>query len=182
MSKMSADEIRGMFARYGRNSAPRILYEADFNFLVKDEDFPGLLAHAWTIAEYPTDQLDIEVWVDWFSTTPFHDGEGNLIERPKENMVLYRGSLPENRHSLSWTTDREQAQWFANRIPGAKVYRFEAKPDDLWADYRDDRNESEVIVNAWGLGDGNVTEVGEGDPGDEEAQMVAHLVWLSNRA
>ena len=180
---MSADEIFGLFVRYGRNKAPHILYDLDEQGLVSEQDFPRLLATAYTMCEYPTDYLDIEVWVAWFGRVGFRDSEGKPIERPTEKMVLYRGALPENRHSLSWTIDREQAQWFANRIPGAKVYRLEASPNQLLADYRGGgRGEAEMVVRPYELGGWNVTQVGEGVPGGEESEMVSHMAWLSNRA
>lgn len=137
----------------GRNHGPRILVDALLDQRAPEDDLPVLVADAWTMAEYPTRCEEPHVWESLFRRIGYRNATGDQIERP-DKIVLYRGApaleLEEDSFGMSWTTSREQAQWFAERHgqDGMTVYRAEVAGDALLADYRDaDRNESEIVIN-----------------------------------
>lgn len=77
-----------------------------------------------------------------------------------ESITVYRGVNEynaENIKALSWTLNKDTAEWFANRFGNnGTVYQAEIEKQHIFAVF-DGRNESEVIVDPKYLTD--ITEV-----------------------
>lgn len=75
----------------------------------------------------------------WVSLLDLCDKEKLLAQGkpfPNDGCVAYRGSLTNNPHGLSWTTDIKEVQWILNRwkdkeMGGGTVYSATINPDDI---------------------------------------------------
>ena len=70
-------------------------------------------------------------------------------------MTVYRGTTPAIWRRMSWTTDLERAKWFADRLglfgfPDTIIATATIPPRHVLALFND-RQESEVVVNPYGL-------------------------------
>lgn len=75
----------------------------------------------------------------------------NIEQLSDDDMVtIYRGVRVNNCKGLSWTTDKQRAEWFAKRfgISGEKGYVFtgQIKKKDIIA-FFDSRNEEEIVCD-----------------------------------
>jgi hypothetical protein len=120
-----------------------------------DKELLGeLLAAAYTDNEYPVNNTPGGVYA---LRSMFKDAEyltdAPGIDLPGENITAWRGCEPEYKLGLSWTRDREQAAWFAERWDkGGEVYETSVHPDAIMG-YFLDRGEAEVVVDPLMLGD-----------------------------
>ncbi|MCT7371443.1 hypothetical protein A7R75_20810 [Mycolicibacterium llatzerense] len=96
------------------------------------------------------------MWVELFNVAGYTSA-GQPAE-PPEQVTVWRGCTPGRRHGMSWTADRDKAQWFADR-PGyasrGRVYVHRASGYELLA-YISDRNESEYVIDPQYLAGGVV--------------------------
>ena len=106
------------FHHYDRHEQLEVLYAAAFDdALPKDpEEFWQIVGQVWTRTEHPRNQ--IEAWSTVFGCSPgLNKATQEWIKQPKQ---LYRGYLhilPD--YDWSWTTDKDKAQWFADRYKKA---------------------------------------------------------------
>lgn len=141
-------------ARMGRNDMP---HAAIMGFYDLDDDAERAVAlsAAWTMAEWPELHADQEVWADLFAAVgPVRDGEpvdydGLGLPDP---VTLYRGAVPSRRDGMSWTTDRDRAEWFARRFDGlgtetGQVYEITIPVECCLARFTEGRGEDEVVVD-----------------------------------
>ncbi len=144
-------------ARAGRNDMPDILLDAyEFGAFSGDAD---ALAHAmeraWTMAEWPTRLVDPENWLEMFhdaSASGHYNLDGELVERTElpETITLWRGCHMDYKVNLSWTGDREQAEWFAHRFDGVwdgRLYTLEAPREVILAHFTTSRREDEYVID-----------------------------------
>lgn len=110
-----------------------------------------LLADVWTDAEGCG--VNFRWWRTCFnSSRPNRERLMLAKERAKlaalpDTFTIYRGAEPRHRKGLSWTIDREKAEWFARRFQrGGKVYSATARKVDVIA-YFDCRGESEIVID-----------------------------------
>jgi hypothetical protein len=95
--------------------------------------------------------VDYALWARMFRDGRFTE-DGRRVTPPARPALLFRGATPEGARGLSWTTDLEQARYFATsdrqRNPAeARVWMSWVPPDLMLA--RFGRGwESEVIVDA----------------------------------
>jgi hypothetical protein len=140
----------------GRNNTPGLLFDLVYRGDLDIEQHPGVVADAWTSAEFPASNVDPAEWVDWFETAGYtHDGQPS--PRPVEPVTLYRGCAPERRFGMSWTTDLDRAGWFASRDLGhgtGNVYVYHAEPFALLAYIHESgRHEAEHVIDPFYLSD-----------------------------
>ena len=106
-------------ARAGRNDLPLLLF---YNFhTLPLEDRPKAVARSWMMPEWPEGHLPPEVWVTFFRAVGYLVDEacGDRGTLP-EQLTLYRGAIPSRRLGMSWTGDRDRAEWFAHRFDGIR--------------------------------------------------------------
>jgi hypothetical protein len=79
-----------------------------------------LLPAVWTRSvSFPSMWAGSDTWVRLFRRAGFVSNVPSMRKPPQEDMVVYRGTPKADRSSalrLSWTTNREMAIWYANRL------------------------------------------------------------------
>ena len=114
------------------------------------ETLHPLVADIWCGAEFPEQLLWQSLWIDLFQIADY--------SKPTEPITLYRGCpVQTGVRRMSWTTDLEQARWFAKQR-GQKlrtttaVYSVLAPPDAVLCNIDAEidgngRNENEIVIN-----------------------------------
>jgi hypothetical protein len=148
--------------RVGRNNEPALLHDLYYGGSLDLQRNPGLVADAWSSAEFPTKNLEPRTWEELFDSAGYtHDGQ--RASRPTEPITLYRGCHHERRFGPSWTCNFNTALWFANRDLGdgrGNVYVHHAQPRELLAYIGPEvgRGEDEYVLNPSHLDDANVAQ------------------------
>ena len=134
----------------GRNDGPDILFAAFDQGLISESDLHELISGVWSDAEFPEEILGQRAWLDLFTLAKLRPaGQGTI--------TAYRGTITRYRRGMSWTTDLEQAKWFAGRWvhfgePVARVYRARFRPFEILCDVdataeSSGRREFEIVVD-----------------------------------
>lgn len=135
--------------RAGRANGPRLLQSWFINGRLTNDDLREVLAFVWSAAEWPAESLGVATWVYLFRAAGFVSDDGS--PQPTEPLVAYRGATWGRRRGMSWTTDPEQARWFADRfavLGPALVFTAEVPPTAVLALIGEEhRSESEVVVD-----------------------------------
>lgn len=161
---MTRDEALSILLRGGRVDAPATLFDL---WTCTDEiaaaDAPYLACYAWSVAEYPSDALNLDAWGSLFGGVPYgEDGrrtltrDGEPIPVPDRRVRLYRGAPADKRAGMSWTTSPAVAASFAGDgmrgRPAGVVWTVEAAPWRLLANIVDMRpGEDEWVLDPAGL-------------------------------
>lgn len=116
-------------------------------------DFSHMLGEAWTLEEMPNDDVNVSVSqaVRWFRSADkkflMNDSEYQAYQNLPDILTVYRGVTPgHNPDGLSWTSDIEKAQWFANRFGSGYLLKGTARKKDVLA-YFGRRREEEVVIS-----------------------------------
>jgi hypothetical protein len=141
--------------RLPRSALPAALfYSVRSGHLSDLDEIAAGVADAWTGCEFPLDGLKRADWSTLFDLVGFIRGD-KRADRPVHALTLFRGSVPPLRFRWSWTTDREKAEWFAQRRQhaDARVWTCSAPPSALLADFSGGpkRAEGEFVLNTRGL-------------------------------
>lgn len=152
---LTAEEFTSEVWRWGRNEGPGMLWDAWPDRLAPGA-LAGSIADVWSGAEFPELFLRPRwAWLMLFRAAGF-TVDGQPAARPAEPMRLYRGAPPRRARRMSWTTDRDKAEWFARRfefLGPAFVYETDCPPDAMLmipgSAGRPD--EHEVVINPAGL-------------------------------
>lgn len=117
-----------------------------------DDNYWSLLADIWIDSENIWQNLD--QWRQLFESTrsgsPMTEEEEAALAAMPDPVPVYRGGVEDaNEYGLSWTTDRERAEWFAVRMTaddevGVVLDGLVAK--EHVAAYFTGRGESEIVV------------------------------------
>lgn len=117
-----------------------------------DDEYWSLLADIWIDSENIWQNLD--QWRRLFESTrsgsPMTEEEEAALAAMPDPVPVYRGGVEDaNEYGLSWTTDRERAEWFAVRMTaddevGVVLDGLVAK--EHVAAYFTGRGESEIVV------------------------------------
>ena len=124
--------------------------------VLSQEELGQLLAHAWILEECPNQDRNVskrELLALFRSVPPelLMDEEERATYRSLDDPVtVYRGVTSynaKNIKALSWTLDRETAEWFAHRFgEEGTVYEAQIPKKHILA-FFNGRNESEVVVD-----------------------------------
>lgn len=117
-------------------------------------DYSSFLGSMWTIVEFPNvdDNIPPQEFVRIFRMADksllMNDEERRLYLALSDEMTVYRGIRGRGSlKALSWTTDIEQAEWFAKRWDKkGKVYSAMIRKEDVLSMFMS-RGESEVVVD-----------------------------------
>lgn len=117
-------------------------------------DYSSFLGSMWTIVEFPNvdDNIPPQEFVKIFRMADksllMNDEERRLYLALPDEMTVYRGIRGRGSlKALSWTTDIEQAEWFAKRWDKkGKVYSAMIRKEDVLAMFTS-RGEAEVVVD-----------------------------------
>ncbi|MFO0684924.1 MAG: hypothetical protein U0234_22895 [Sandaracinus sp.] len=152
--QITKEDVDRVLVRAGRNGAPAALVDLYFVAArVPDRVLREVLIGVWTAAEFPERVVSRSIWLHWFDVA-------NRIApypTPAEPIQVYRGAISKHARGMSWTTDLERANWFANRFRDrfecpSNVYEVTAPLDALLVDVdavesRGGRQEREIIVD-----------------------------------
>jgi hypothetical protein len=146
-------------ARVGRRDKPYVLVHAVVlnGELTDPEEIAQGFEDAWVSCEWPGQAATPSVWMAVLGealdldTEYLHGTEVRSKDELPQSVTLYRGATPEHAEGMSWTDDRERAEWFAGRFNGmasgeGRVYEVEATPDMVLARF-DRRGESEWVLD-----------------------------------
>lgn len=171
MTKLNRPTLDRCAGAIGRNDVPALvfdMYVVDRTLKLSRRDMAGVVADAWSAAEYPQRGWDVECWLLLFRANGYsHDGQA--ARQPAEPVTLYRGCDAAARFGMSWTTDLEMARKFAygglrGRAVG-QVYTAVVEPEHLLAYIgKSGRDESEFVVDPRGLTDDTVTLLEDAQP------------------
>lgn len=149
---MTSDEVGDRLSRAGRAHGPAILYELWTDGEITTAELRDHLVPVWSMVEHPLRALPRRVWLSWFRVLTFPKP---VI--PRGGLVIFRGAIPAKARGMSWTTDPERAQWFADRCvsigaPAAHVYTVGAPRRAVLADVdaiegEGGRGEREIIID-----------------------------------
>ena len=130
-------------------------------------DFSKILADAWIRSENPNCDTNVSKskLISMFKQADPHElmleDELRQYEELDDTVTVYRGVTSHNAKNikaLSWTLDREKAEWFAHRFnEDGTVYEAEIDKQHILALFNG-RNESEVIVDPKFLMDIRISE------------------------
>lgn len=138
-------------ARAGRNEYPELLAMAVLmhDTLTDSAEIAIGIHLAWSSAEFPERYLDRGIWLMLFRRVGFIEDD-RVAKRPDTPVIVYRGAIPANRFGMSWTDDRERAEWFARRFDAlganGRLYTLTVPSRKLLARVTV-RNESEWVVD-----------------------------------
>jgi hypothetical protein len=111
-------------------------------------DMRDVVADVWCAAEWPQGALGIAIWTMFFRMADYPAPGGPL--------TIYRGATQGRCRGMSWTTDRDKAQWFSQRFVAthdpAYVFAVEVPPEAVLADIdavkgNGSRHEHEIVVD-----------------------------------
>lgn len=106
--------IREELADAGRNSGPRILWDAYATGRVDAPVLRTVILHVWSAAEFPEHQLGRAAWLFLFRVAGFvTDPPGQ--RPPSRSLTVYRGSGPRYSRGMAWTLDADVARFFVER-------------------------------------------------------------------
>jgi hypothetical protein len=131
----------------------------DIHRRLDDDAYWSLLADIWIDSE--------NIWqntAEWIllleadrAGSMMSPEEAEALESMPDPVTVYRGAIADrNEEGLSWTVDRERAEWFATRMAsdGDVAVVLEGRVDrDLVAAYLTGRGEDEVVVFDWAFVD-----------------------------
>lgn len=139
--------------RAGRNDLPAILIT--YWERLSPADKVMALEQTWTMVEYPAAHAEPAVWLNLFDDVGYIV-DGKVADRDNdpslpEIVTLWRGSAPSRRNGMSWSLDRAQAEWFANRWVETSdergvLYRIQIPREYVLARFAT-RSENEVVVD-----------------------------------
>lgn len=129
------------------------------------EDYGKFLAHCWVRQENPNQDVNVPLRL---AIKFFRKAEKRHLMEPDEykvykdmpdSITVYRGvAKGRERYGLSWTGNREKAEWFMGRFgEGGMLLRATVSKKDILA-YFNSRSEEEVVVDVVKI-KGNVEEV-----------------------
>ncbi|MCV7419323.1 hypothetical protein H7K45_02105 [Mycobacterium yunnanensis] len=152
--------------------APKLIRDLvrDGNLDLTKDEFQGVVAGVWSMAEPFVSGLDWDTWVELFLLNGFTN-DGTYANRPAGPLDLYRGATEDKKRGMAWTTDIDVARSFAydrisNRSVG-NVYVAHVAPAVTLA-FICDRglHENEWVIDPRALRDDDIrlVEVVEDDP------------------
>jgi hypothetical protein len=152
--EMDVETFSAAAVSIGRNNAPALMRDlVYFDNSLDLEAHPGIIAHAWSWAEYPESSLRADHWVDLFQMAGYtHDGRPAKL--PRRPITIYRGCTPDRCEGMAWTSDLRVARRFArderDGRPTGHVYAVDAPPRALLAHIHED---SEYVIDLYSFED-----------------------------
>ena len=168
MTAMTLDEVLTAFPtwmrlihRLGRNDLPDVLMLHWHD--LEPEELAYAISDAWSAAEYPE---QYHRTTDW-KMLMRHVGytvDGVPADRPSRPLRLWRGATLEGSRGMAWSTSRETAEWFRDRLNyfglDWRLWTAEVTPRRMLMACND-RDEHEVVINTSWL---TIVEAAGGDP------------------
>jgi hypothetical protein len=159
-------------ARAGRNDMPGIMVDAFVAGQLEKDELAKAIADSWVMAEWPARQMTPESWIflidQVLDENSYLTDEGLILSKAAmkmpETLTLWRGCWPEFAEGLSWTLDRERAEWFAHRFDFGEhegkgtLYEITIPYELVLAQFNG-RNEDEYVIDSTMLMEDDIQEV-----------------------
>ena len=144
-----ADDLFLACCRVGNNDAPSLVVELFLEGLLTAEAARPCLGFVWSKADNPDALLPHETWRELFEYTGY-TADGELCDRPRTPLTLWRGCVSERRLDWSWTDNREVAerQYCPRRV--GSLYKATVAPWRLLG-RTTERGRHEYVVDTDGL-------------------------------
>lgn len=123
---------------------------------LSEKDFANILSDAWIRTESPNNDPNLskrDLVSLFMATDPallMSEEDYQQFKDLDDVVTVYRGVTSVNANNvkaLSWTLDRDTAEWFAHRFgESGTVYEAQIRKEHIYA-YFSGRNESEVIID-----------------------------------
>lgn len=117
-------------------------------------DFSEMLGECWTEEENPNGDVNVSTSMAarWFRQADkkalMNNDEYEVYSELPETFTVYRGVTPgHNPDGMSWTRERDKAEWFANRFGEGYILKGTAKKEDVLA-FFSRRSEEEIVIEA----------------------------------
>ena len=143
--------------RAARDHGPHLIKEWWKRGYLTPDRLPELITEVWPMAEVPNQTLGTKFWLMLFKKAGFITDTPGL-GLPSTELTVYRGCLPTKWRRMSWTTEFEQAKWFAdhrNQRSADSQHRVHVStipPNHILARFNSGREgEVEVVVNPCGI-------------------------------
>ena len=129
----------------------RVSVFKDIKHELTDENYWKLLSSIWTDTE--NSYQDLGTWKNLFKSKRgqrhnlMTEDELNTMESLDDTVTIFRGCVKNlNEDGLSWTLDKERAEWFANRFDQEGIVIEKAIGKEKIVAYFGGRGEQEIIV------------------------------------
>lgn len=113
-----------------------------------------MLGECWTEEENPNGDVNVSTSMAarWFRQADkkalMNNDEYEVYSELPETFTVYRGVTPgHNPDGMSWTRERDKAEWFANRFGEGYILKGTAKKEDVLA-FFSRRSEEEIVIEA----------------------------------
>jgi len=149
-----SEELFTMLVGVGRDHGPYVMAAVHSHGALDQRHAGVVVPLVWSMVEHPLLALETDTWRELFSFAGY-TFNGRRRVKPRTPRLLYRGADEAHRAGWSWTEDRQQAQWFADRTihptPG-RVWQAVVEPARLLARITSTRQgEREWVVDTEGL-------------------------------
>lgn len=150
------DSCKNFFSLYIFVTKPYKLVFLKYTKEYMDKDlFSEVLKEAYISTEFPNKDVNVSVseLKKWFKeadkTKLMTKDELSVYEKLPDTVTIYRGVTDlKGARGLSWTLNKDTAQWFSTRFHPQQSYVLYAKiPKQKIFAYFGDRNEYEVVVD-----------------------------------
>ena len=136
---------------------------------LSEEDFAETLGDIWCDTETPSDETNAshKDKVLWFKKANkkhlMTEEEYNTFLMLPDKLMLYRGCrMQEKKHGMSWTLNKDKAEWFARRYEileaSPVIYIVEINKNQVLA-YFNRRDEDEIVIDSHRLNKEEIKEV-----------------------
>ena len=127
------------------------------NEYLNEKDFARMLRNTWIDVEFTSDNTNtsFKERLSWFQKA---NSQYLMCEKDfkrwkglKEVTTIYRGCRNQEKElGMSWTLDKEKAEWFATRLANEDdipvIYTYDIDKKYIFA-YFSERDEAEIIIN-----------------------------------
>ena len=136
----------------------KLTFLRDTKQYLSSKDFANLFREAWITSENPNDDVNVKIrtLVSWYKNSNkkylMEEDDFNVYNNLEDEFTIYRGvGINRNPKGLSWTMNKEKAQWFANRFGGnGYIETAKINKKDVLA-YFNSRGEEEIVADVYKL-------------------------------
>ncbi|MEC6832985.1 hypothetical protein VXS06_14555 [Photobacterium toruni] len=121
----------------------RLEYAIKYLNFISDTEYWDIVDFIWTDSEIPS--IHIELWKTIFNSRKYANPtlKTAAFKDLPEQVTIYRGG---NKKGLSWTTNRETAEWFAKRFSLNQTVMTAVVNKSNILHYTNSRNEQEIVA------------------------------------
>ena len=151
-----AEDVFSVFNRIRKQY--KLTFLRDTKQYLSSKDFANLFREAWITSENPNDDVNVKIrtLVSWYKNSNkkylMEEDDFNVYNNLEDEFTIYRGvGINRNPKGLSWTMNKEKAQWFANRFGiGGYIETAKINKKDVLA-YFNSRGEEEIVADVYKL-------------------------------